>query len=112
MVRSLTPARLRKAAPMFAALGDPTRLGLVARLTSRGPDSIARLSSVFDVSRQAITKHLRVLEGAGLATSSKRGREQIWELNRERLMSAREFLAEVDAQWDATLARLKKFVEE
>ncbi len=85
MVKRFSAARVRDAAPLFAALGDPTRLGLVARLSAGGPVSIARLSEHADVSRQAITKHLHVLSEAGLVRGFRRGRQHIWELEPNRL---------------------------
>jgi len=112
MVKRLTAARVRDAAPLFAALGDPTRLSLVARLSSDGPESIAGLSESAEVSRQAVTKHLHVLEDAGLARCFRRGRERIWELEPDRLDDAHEHLERIGAQWDAALSRLKAFVEE
>lgn len=102
---------VRAAAPLFAALGDETRLRLLARLCSGGPGSITRLSANSRVSRQAIAKHLLVLSEAGLVRSSRRGREHIWELKPERLSDAHEYLDRISRQWDDTLARLKAFVE-
>jgi DNA-binding transcriptional ArsR family regulator len=98
-------------APLFAALGDPTRLRLVARLCEGGPLSIARLTAGSRVTRQAITKHLRVLESAGLAHSRRRGRERLWQLERRRLQEARCYLDAISVQWDEALARLRKLVE-
>ncbi|MHC5212390.1 MAG: ArsR/SmtB family transcription factor [Planctomycetota bacterium] len=111
MVSRFSAARVRDAAPLFAALGDPTRLALVVRLSSGGPESIAGLSESADVSRQAVTKHLHVLSDAGLARSFRRGRQQIWELEPDRLADAHDYLDRIDAQWDDALARLKAFVE-
>ena len=74
--------RLSNAAPIFAALGDETRLRIVARLSTDGPMSITRLTAGASVTRQAVTKHLQVLAGAGLACSSRSGRERLWELER------------------------------
>ena len=111
MVRRFTAARVRDAAPLFAALGDPTRLGLVVRLSSSGPESIARLSESTEVSRQAVTKHLRVLYDAGLVRSFRRGRLHIWELEPHRLADAHDYLDRIDAQWDAALERLRALVE-
>lgn len=112
MVKRLSAARVRDAAPLFAALGDPTRLSLVSRLASGGPESIAGLSETADVSRQAVTKHLRVLSDAGLVRGFRRGRQHIWELRPRRLIDAHDYLDRIDAQWDAALSRLKAFVEE
>lgn len=103
--------KLRNAAPLFAALGDQTRLKLVIRL-SAGPGSITQLTAGSSVTRQAVTKHLQILSAAGLARDVRRGREHIWELEGARLAEVRRCLDEISRQWDAALARLKKFVEE
>jgi DNA-binding transcriptional ArsR family regulator len=103
--------QLRSAAPVFAALGDETRLRLVARLCA-GPGSITRLTAGTAVSRQAITKHLQVLAEAGLVKDFRKGRERIWEFEAERLGEARRCLDEISRQWDAALGRLKSFVED
>lgn len=100
-----------KPARLFAALGDPLRLRLVARLGEGGPLSITELTSGTRVSRQAVTKHLRVLQGAGLARSRRNGRERRWELDGEELAAAQAQLEKVAAQWDRRLARLKALVE-
>jgi DNA-binding transcriptional ArsR family regulator len=99
-------------AVLFAALGDKTRLRLVARLCDGGPLSITRLTAGSRVTRQAITKHLRVMEEAGLVHSTRRGRERIWQLEQRRLEEARRYLAMISDQWDDALGRLRKFVEE
>ncbi len=101
-----------RAAPVFAALGDETRLALVSRLSSEGPLSITRLTFGFAVTRQAITKHLGVLATAGLVSDVRRGRERIWELEPEQMEAARTYLEHVSKRWDEVLDRLKKFVEE
>jgi DNA-binding transcriptional ArsR family regulator len=98
-------------AGIFAALGDEIRLRLVARLSKDGPTSITRLADGFDISRQAITKHLRVMEDAGLVRSVWQGRESVWQLEQKRLAAARRHLQTISSQWDQTLARLKAFVE-
>src|SRR5262245_23019222 len=98
-------------ARVFAALGDETRLRLVARLSHNGPMSIARLTSDHDMTRQAITKHLRVMAKAGLVRGTRRGRERVWQLEHRRLAEARGHLEIISAQWDVTLRRLKTFVE-
>lgn len=102
---------LRRSAPVFAALGDPTRLRLVARLGSDGPLSIARLTAGTDVTRQAVTKHLHVLADAGLARGIRRGRERLWQLQPEQLQQARRALELISRQWDDALGRLRDFVE-
>ncbi|HEX5045757.1 MAG TPA: metalloregulator ArsR/SmtB family transcription factor [Gammaproteobacteria bacterium] len=104
-------ANLADAAPVFAALGDPTRLRIVAQLSSQGPQSIVRLTETTDVSRQAITKHLYVLEEARLARSVRNGRESIWELQPERLADVQRYLDDISSQWDGALERLRALVE-
>ena len=108
---AIASSQVRDAAPLFAALGDETRLRLLVRLSSGGPGSIARLRATSQVSRQAITKHLEVLSEAGLVRSSRRGRERIWELEPKRLGDAHAYLDRISRQWDDALDRLKKFVE-
>lgn len=101
------------AAPVFAALGDETRLRIVTRLCAEGPLTIVRLSAGAPVTRQAITKHLRALESAGLVRGE-RGegrRQQVWSLTPRRLDEARAYLDQVARQWDDALGRLKAFVE-
>src|SRR3954454_18606831 len=109
--RTAAAAALAEAAPVFSALGDATRLRLVARLCGDGPLSIARLSDGTGVTRQAITKHLNALAAAGLARDSRRGRERIWELEPRRLDNARRCLDQIADQWDAAIGRLKQLVE-
>jgi DNA-binding transcriptional ArsR family regulator len=104
-------ASLARSAPIFAALGDETRLRLVSRLCEGGPASIARLTEGAAVTRQAITKHLRVMEEAGLVRASRHGRESVWELETDRLEDARRYLDVISSQWDAAIGRLKKLVE-
>jgi len=99
------------AVSVFAALGDETRLRLVSRLCDGGPMSITRLAVGFPITRQAITKHLRVMERAGLVRSAPHGRESVWHVERKRLADARRHLQMISAQWDETLGRLKRFVE-
>lgn len=102
---------VRDAAPLFAALGDETRLRLLVRLSASGPGSITQLSAKSAVSRQAITKHLRVLSDAGLVRSTRRGRERVWDLEPRRLDDAHAYLSRISKQWDDALGRLKAFVE-
>jgi DNA-binding transcriptional ArsR family regulator len=98
-------------APLFAALGDETRLRLVSRLCHEGPMSITRLTAGTRVTRQAVTKHLRVMQHAGLVRVSHLGRESIWRLELQRLEDARHYLEIISKQWDDALGRLRKFVE-
>jgi DNA-binding transcriptional ArsR family regulator len=108
---SRADAELTGSAPIFAALGDETRLRLVSRLCRDGPMSITRLSAGFGITRQAITKHLRVMQHAGLVRSTQHGRESVWELEQKRLAEARRHLQMISVKWDDTLGRLKRFVE-
>ena len=102
---------MRDAAPLFASLGDETRLRLLDRLAVNGPDTITRLSERYPVSCQAITKHLNVLARAGLVRDARRGRERLWELERARLAEARAYLDRISRQWDEALGRLQDLVE-
>jgi DNA-binding transcriptional ArsR family regulator len=102
----------RADARLFAALGDPTRLALVARLSHGDPLSITRLAQGSRLTRQAITKHLRVLQRAGLVRATRRGRERRFTLHPAPLADARHALDALSRQWDQALARLKAFVED
>ncbi len=109
---ALAAADVRDAAPLFAALGDETRLRLYVRLSAQGPESISRLSEKSPVSRQAIKKHLDVLSAAGLVKGNRLGREHLWQVEPKRLSEAREYLDQISRQWDEALGRLKAFVED
>jgi DNA-binding transcriptional ArsR family regulator len=98
-------------APVFAALGDVTRLALLAKLASGAPCSIAALTEDTQLTRQAVTKHLRVLEQARLVRSRREGRESRFALNPEPLDAAGRYLALVSQQWDDALERLREHVE-
>jgi DNA-binding transcriptional ArsR family regulator len=100
-----------RSAPVFAALGDETRLRLLSRLGGEGPLSIARLTTGTRVTRQAVTKHLHVLADAGLARGVRHGREQLWEVEPAPLQEARRTLDLVSQRWDEALDRLKASVE-
>jgi DNA-binding transcriptional ArsR family regulator len=106
-----TARRLRHHAPIFAALGDESRLTLLARLCDAHPKSISRLAEGSTITRQAITKHLRVLEEAGLVKAETVGRECLYELEPKALEEAHDYLVLVSKQWEQALARLKAFVE-
>ena len=108
---SLKERALRKAAPVFAALGDETRLRLVAVLCAGGAMSIAQLTSGTQITRQAVTKHLHVLADAGLVRDVKAGRERLWEFEPAQLEEARTSLAAIARQWDHALTKLKLAVE-
>ena len=98
-------------AGVFAALGDPTRLRLVALLCAGGAFSIAQLTSSTDISRQGVTKHLQVLADAGVVRDVKRGRERLWQLEPAQVDEARRTLEIIGRHWDEALGRLRAFVE-
>jgi DNA-binding transcriptional ArsR family regulator len=104
-------AEPRGSAALFAALGDKTRIRIVSRLCDDGPMSITKLTVGSSVTRQAITKHLRVMGEAGLVRSTRHGRERVWQLEQRRLADARRYLALISKQWDDALGRLKAAVE-
>lgn len=101
----------RVRAPVFAALGDERRLLLVAKLCGGRPHSISQLTEGSTLTRQAITKHLRVLEKVGIVRCVRAGRESLFELNPRPLEETRKYLELVSEQWDHALDRLKGFVE-
>jgi Predicted transcriptional regulators len=100
------------AATVFAALGDPTRLALVVRLCDGSRRSIAQLSDGQPLTRQAISKHLRVLEDAHVVRSERAGRENLYVLDPKPIENLRSYIELVSRQWDTALSRLKSFVEE
>lgn len=99
-------------APVFAALGDRTRLSLVSKLSDGRARSIAALSADTALTRQAVTKHLHVLEKAGLVGSIRVGRESRFAYRPEPIAEARSYLGAVSAQWDEALSRLRSLVED
>lgn len=106
-----TPAHETSPAPLFAALGDATRLSLLKKLSEGQARSIRGLSADTTLSRQAITKHLRVLEHAGLVVSTRVGRESQYAFRPEPIVELQAYLENVSRQWDDALARLRAFVE-
>ncbi|MGB8769612.1 MAG: metalloregulator ArsR/SmtB family transcription factor [Candidatus Korobacteraceae bacterium] len=106
-----TTVKLKTYAPVFAALGDETRLALLTRLSQGRVYSISELTAGSRLTRQAITKHLRVLESVGVVRSSRAGRESLYELNLQPIEGARQYLDLVSERWDQALARLARFVE-
>jgi len=104
--------KLQNYASVFAALGDETRLSLVSKLTSGRSHSISQLAEGSKITRQAVTKHLRVLEGVGLVHSTRNGREQLYHLDLRPFKDIEEYLGFVSEQWDQALSRLKSFVED
>lgn len=107
----LKAAALRSSAPIFAALGDETRLRIIAVLCAGGAMSIAQLTAGTEITRQAVTKHLQVLADAGLVHDVKMGRERLWEFEPGQLEEARRALEVIAHQWDRALAKLKAAVE-
>src|ERR1700722_17640048 len=102
-----------KAAPIFSALGDPVRLAIVARLSKDGPlPTIELKQCASGVSRQGVTKHLRVLEEVGLVESDRVGRDRQWRLQPEKFVTMHDTLDRLSAQWDDRLERLRTFVED
>jgi DNA-binding transcriptional ArsR family regulator len=109
--RSTKSVALQNCAPLFSALGDETRLRLIAALCVGGAMSISQLTLGTDLTRQAITKHLSILAGAGLARDVKVGRQRLWEFEPSRLDEARRSLEMIAVQWDHALEKLKAAVE-
>lgn len=99
-------------APVFEALGDPNRLSIVNSLCEGGPCSTSQVAQVIPVTRQAVAKHLQLLEAVGLVSSTRRGRERIWEVRTGPLAEACDYLAVLSRRWDATIDRLRAHVEE
>jgi DNA-binding transcriptional ArsR family regulator len=104
-------AALKTRATVFAALGDETRLTVLAKLLSGEPQSISRLTDGTHMTRQAVSKHLRVLEAAGVVRSARSGRETLFEIEARSIDDARAYLDRIARQWDDALTRLKTFVE-
>ena len=109
--RSRAIARAKRPAPLFAALGNQTRLSLVAELSRGQPRSISRLTADSRLTRQAITKHLRILQNAGIVRSVRSGRENLFEFDPVPMQEIKKYLDLVSKQWDQALFRLKSFVE-
>ena len=99
-------------APLFDALGDANRLRIVVRLCDVGPCSTSQVTQVIPVTRQAASKHLTLLETAGLVTSTRRGRERVWAVQTEPLALASDYLGQLSRRWDAAVDRLRAYVED
>jgi DNA-binding transcriptional ArsR family regulator len=97
--------------PVFQALGDPNRLRLISRLCDGGPSSTTEVTDAVSVSRQAVTKHLLMLQAAGLVGSHRHGRERIWEVRTEPLGQASDYLTQLSGRWDRVIERLRAFLE-
>jgi DNA-binding transcriptional ArsR family regulator len=110
-VMHMRTAQLNKAVPLFAALGDAVRLSIMARLSSEGPLPTVQLKQRTNLSRQAVTKHLRMLEDVGLVHSDRVGRDRLWRIETHQLAEIRKYLDQISALWDARLERLRTFVE-
>lgn len=108
---TLKTGSLKSRAAIFAALGDETRLSVLSRLAAGQAQSIARLTEGTSLTRQAVTKHLKVLEEAGVLSRQKAGRESLYTIEPKALADLRDYLDLVSRQWDEALARLKNFVE-
>lgn len=96
----------------MAAMGDKTRLLMISKLANGKQQSISHLTAGTNLTRQAVTKHLNVLENAGIVRSIRVGRENQFELEPKPIDDVREYLEYVSMQWDSALARLKAFVED
>jgi DNA-binding transcriptional ArsR family regulator len=101
-----------EAAPVFDALGDANRLRIIVRLCDVGPCSTSQVTQAIPVTRQAASKHLALLETAGLVASSRRGRERVWTVRTEPLARASDYLDQLSRRWDAAVERLRAYVEE
>ncbi len=110
--RNRTAAKRQARAPVFAALGDETRLALVAKLCAGQPYSISQLTQGSRLTRQAITKHLRVLQSVGMVRGIRTGRESRFEFDPQPIEGIKQYLDFVSEQWDQALSRLKAFVED
>ena len=110
-INNRSAAGLRSQAHAFAALGDETRLTLVMKLADGRTHSISRLTRGTRLTRQAITKHLRVLENAGMVHSAREGRESLFEFNPRPIIGLKEYIDLVSGEWDQALSRLKALVE-
>ncbi len=102
---------MRARAAVFAALGDETRLTLLTKLCGGRRYSIAELTEGTKLTRQAVTKHLRVLERVRMVHATREGRESLFQFNPQPVMEMKEYLELVSKQWDGALSRLKSFVE-
>jgi DNA-binding transcriptional ArsR family regulator len=110
--RSRRAAKRRPRVPVFAALGDEVRLSLIAKLCAGQPYSISQLTEGTGLTRQAITKHLRVLESVGIVHGVHRGRESLFEFDPKPMEETKKYLNFVSEQWDQALSKLKSFLED
>lgn len=108
----MTASAAAATAPVFDALGDPSRRRIVSLLADGGPSSTSQVAQDFPVSRQAVTKHLLTLEAAGLVVSERRGRERMWTIQTRPLGQASDYLIALSRRWDDAVERLRDFVED
>lgn len=111
MLQHHSEREFEKRARLFSALGDSTRLKIVSSLLPGEKRSITQLTEGFALSRQAVTKHLRLLEEVGIVSGEKSGRESLYHLEIESLAEVREIIESIEGQWQQTLGRLKSLVE-
>ena len=109
---SRVDARIEAPAPVFAALGSATRLELLSRLSDGREHSITALTEDLDLTRQAITKHLQVLQHAGIVNSRRVGRESRFTVRPDSISHAKDYLTRVSDQWDEAISRLRATVEQ
>lgn len=95
---------------VFSALADPTRRQVILALSEQGPSTATGLAANLPVTRQAVTKHLSALANAGLVTSSRRGREKLYQISPRPLTDAVSWMADLGARWDERLAALRDHV--
>lgn len=112
MLSRIPSREIQQKAKLFAVLGDSTRLAIVTSLVDGEQRSIKELTEGFQLSRQAVTKHLRMLEDADIVRSERSGRESLFSLKVESLIEVREMIQSIEKQWAQTLGRLRTLVEE
>ena len=112
MSDSIVPQGFFLQAPIFAALGDETRLSLIARLCRVSQQSISQLAEGTRLTRQAVTKHLQILERVGIVRSTRRGRETLFQFDATPIETMTQYLDLVSGQWEKKLADLQNFLEE
>jgi DNA-binding transcriptional ArsR family regulator len=105
------PAEPAQSDELLAAISDPTRRDLLATLAARGPATASTLSASLPISRQAVAKHLAILQRAGLVTSTKHGRDVLFDVRTDRLAQTADWLTALATQWDTRLAAIKRLAE-
>jgi DNA-binding transcriptional ArsR family regulator len=112
MLDNVLPQAFFLEAHTFAALGDETRLSLIARLCRGSPQSISQLAKGTKITRQAVTKHLKILERVGLVRSVRKGRETLFKFDATPIETMAQYLDLVSRQWEKKLTDLETFLEE